>query len=522
MVSEEKATPSVAPFTQAKLPLRILALLISSCGAMLIFYSTSWGIGVSADSAEYITAARRLDSFPAVFTLPSHWAPGYPVLLALANLCNDDILITTRLLQCLLFAVNLYLASWLLVRINQSNSPLMIIGSLLFLVSYATYNVHFFAWSEGPLILLQLLSTGCLLGYWQNGSRKLLLGASALAALALLFRYAGVAWIAACGLALLLTGSERFSNRCKQALLYWTVALCPFALWLLVNDLVREETTNREFAVHLITLGNLKILLAMVVTWFGGRQGRPVFVIEAALAAAVLYLAFRRSGDLPSAFRRFARLAVIYTACYTAFILFSKSFLDAQIPLDDRIFMPVFVFSFLVLAGAVARLMLHGDLQGKAAAVLALVLLLGGNGLHLVSVARARNASGAGYLGESMVSLSRVSEMPLLVGKKVYSNAQEYVRLVSSLEAVEYPRKSSPNTRAANDNFVAELDAMRVAARAHEAYLVHYDIFKYRTYYPSLAELTAAGFEVLMRGRGVTVLGFPAPVAPVTVHAQPR
>ena len=145
----------IAP--QARL-LHAVAALIAISGFLVVFSSSLWGIGISPDSAEYVNTARQLLSGAGFSSIPSHWAPGYPLLLALLGLVSSDMLEAIRLLQCALFAAMLYVSTLILMVVNRSHSPAMVLGSALFLVSYTTYNIHFYAWSEAPFMLCQLLS----------------------------------------------------------------------------------------------------------------------------------------------------------------------------------------------------------------------------------------------------------------------------------------------------------------------------------------------------------------------------
>ena len=81
---------------------------------------------------------------------------------------------------------------------------LPVFGGLVLLVSATLWQVNFYAWSEAPFLLCLQGSALALLRHVESGTRGTFVAAVALAAMALLFRYAGIAWVGAAALTLLL------------------------------------------------------------------------------------------------------------------------------------------------------------------------------------------------------------------------------------------------------------------------------------------------------------------------------
>ncbi|MSQ98909.1 MAG: hypothetical protein EXR85_06410 [Xanthomonadales bacterium] len=503
-------------------PQWLLLLLVSGVGALLLWYASAWGVGVWPDSAEYIAAARRMDGFGALFTLPTEWAPGYPVLLALAYLVGDDVFAVTRVLQCLLFAGNLAAAMLLLrellVQQGNNNSWLPVGGGVVLLFSQHLWQVNFYACSEGPFLLCQQLSALVLLRYLAHNNFRLLGVAAALAALALLFRYAGIAWVGAGSLALLLLQQGDLERRFRSAVIFGSLSLAPFLLWLIANKLLRDETTNREFVVHLVTRADFIDLAGEFASWFAVRQGLFIFLVEVVLCVAVSWLALRRFATTAPPLRRFVVLSAVYVVVYTLVILFSKSFLDAYIPFDDRMFVPAYLFSMLALLACAHQLLLSATEQRtRVIAMLALAFVGVFNAVGLLPVVAATKKTGIGYLSAYMASLSQVEDVPQLHGKIVYSNAPDYLRMRTDFVIHDYPRKFSPTTQLANPEYENELATMRSSVQAGAALLVHYQDLEWRSYFPPGAELEMLGFETILRGNGVRILSFPvAAPAPAT------
>jgi hypothetical protein len=243
----------------ASLP-TLLHLLLAVAGALLLWMSSPWGVGVSPDSAEYIAAARRLTGPADLFNLPTQWAPGYPVLLALAYLFGDDIFATTRLLQCVLLAANIGSGIALLRHVMGRDGLLPVSGGLVLLVSATLWQVNFYAWSEAPFLLCLQGSALALLRHVESGTRGTFVAAVALAAMALLFRYAGIAWVGAAALTLLLLQAGSWQQRLRKPVLFGFVALAPFVLLACLLQLAPAPQTQLLAALALMAVAGGNVL----------------------------------------------------------------------------------------------------------------------------------------------------------------------------------------------------------------------------------------------------------------------
>ncbi len=475
-----------------------------------MWYAATWGVGVSPDSAEYIAAARRLHSLPDLFKLPTQWAPAYPLLLKLGFLSGLEIKAATRVLQCLLLAGNLAAAMTLLRHVCGRLSWLPLLGGVVLLCSFNLWQVNFYAWSEGPFLLCQQLSLLCLLRFIEapNNLRQLS-GAALLAATALMFRYAGVAWIGAAALVLLVLPAVHWQQRIRNAFAFGMVAVLPFLLWIIVNHFVRNETTNRELVVHLVTGADLQLLLLEVLSWLGLVQPNLVSAITLVATVAVLWLTLRAYAQSSVRLQWLVVVSVCHAVVYILFILLSKSFFDAYIPFDERIFVSAWLFILLMLLCCAIE-MLGSESRKKWVAALALLMMLGSGLLNLWPSISTAHERGTGYLSAYMAQVSRIEDVAGLDGKIVYSNAPDYLRMQTGLNIREYPRKYAPTTQLANPDYGNELKVMQQNVQAGQALLVHYQGFEWRTYFPGDKELNALGYQMVLRGNGVGILGLPA------------
>ena len=228
----------------------IIASFLSLGAFLLLMLVTRWGISISPDSISYITNARKFGATFNPMVLEAHWPPGYPLLLWLASLFGHDILITTKVLHAIIFGASTFFFVLLTAQITGDKSRLILPGTLIFIFSYPIFYTQVFAWSENPFILLQMAGLYCLLRHWETKKNSYLYYSALLAGFSVLMRYAGIAFVAAVPLTLLVLKEPVFKDRFLKSLKYGLVAIAPITLWLVCSALLRQETTNRELIVQ--------------------------------------------------------------------------------------------------------------------------------------------------------------------------------------------------------------------------------------------------------------------------------
>ena len=221
------------------------ALLL--CGAALLAGGLTWahqaetGPGLQQDSIEYISVARNLlagEGFTRFFggTLKGR-PPLYPLLLAGGSLgIFDPYKVAGPLNVAVSALIVIFVGRWLRRRLESD--LLLAGGCLAAALSPLLLWMAYWALSETAFILLAMLSLICLDGYLDSRRRSLLAGAAALAALACLTRYLGVAVVAAGVMLLLLKRSAAPADRVKETAVYVFIAAAPAALWILRTYLI--------------------------------------------------------------------------------------------------------------------------------------------------------------------------------------------------------------------------------------------------------------------------------------------
>jgi uncharacterized membrane protein YdcZ (DUF606 family) len=219
-------------------------------GACILLYSTSsYGIGISADGAAYITIARNLmhgkgfvdfDGFPSV-----SWPPLYPLTLAFGSwLFHVELVEFARAANALYFGLAVCASGLLLVRFLTASPVVALLGAALPVVGPRLFSVFAVAQSEGLFIALASLFILLLYDYKQKptGSRLALL--SLVSALACLTRYTGTSF-AVCGfVVIVLTAHESKRIKVRHLVSFLIATFTPICIWLSRNWLMTRDLTG--------------------------------------------------------------------------------------------------------------------------------------------------------------------------------------------------------------------------------------------------------------------------------------
>src|SRR5512143_3833452 len=127
---------------------RIFLLALSAIGLILILLTTSkYGAGVSSDAARNLSTADSLlagkgfvDMLGNPFVL---WPPLYPLVMAgLSLITGWDTFHAAWYLNVALYALNLWLAGWLLYRIFRGRTVYAVTAALILLLSRSTLRIY--------------------------------------------------------------------------------------------------------------------------------------------------------------------------------------------------------------------------------------------------------------------------------------------------------------------------------------------------------------------------------------------
>jgi hypothetical protein len=434
--------------------------LVAAGTAAALVYATPHGLGISTDSVAYLSAAATLVGDGAPLTAGgeteplrlTRFPPAYPIALAASWAVTGARDSGARVLGAALLAANVLLVGWGAMRVSGSHVVGVAVAAIA-AVSRPIIEAHVWAGSDA-LALAAILGAAIAIDlHLARPTPSTAAAATLLAASALLARYAGVAGVVGVAAALALWKEGTLRVRLANALGFTVLATTPTVLWL-GRNVVREGTaTGRTLSYHPPASAQAAEALDTVSRWFLPRDW-PLTERGVALAAAlgcvgVVCLLLRRQGTSQPR----SRLAGIAAACalaHVAVLVGAFTFLDADIPFDDR--MLLLPFATVLLLGSrafsVARpaLAAHGAAFGAAAAIAAAAFfaLHASRSARLLEDVRLR---GLGYARDEFRASSTVAwvrkQKP---AGSLWSNFPDALAFQAQVPAEWLPWKESPDT----------------------------------------------------------------------------
>lgn len=321
----------------------VLLGLVVLAGWLLLVVCTRWGVGISPDSTVYLSAARNLldghglaltsadGSYPPLTQFP----PFYSVVLAGIGASGLDLTQAAWWLNFLLMASSTLLIAFAILAYTRSHH-LSLLASLLFVTSEISLEQHAQVLSE-PLFVFLGLGGLCLLSAHLAGGRLLpLLAAAVVLGLAFLTRYVGGTLVVTGVLGILFLARGR-RNRFPRALVFLIGAGGPGALWILRTLQTGGRAANRSWGLHppMLSGSDAVQLLIPIVLLLG------LWAWQRRMHSAAIPTPSPGAARLPS-------LLMLFSLVYLVLVLAAKTFLDASIPVSNRILVPVYV-SILIL-----------------------------------------------------------------------------------------------------------------------------------------------------------------------------
>jgi hypothetical protein len=382
--------------------------LTAALGGWLLLYSTPQGLGLNDDSIAYIAGARSLlngDGYREIWIVSAgpvtHFPPGFPGALVLTGLLTGlDPLRGARILNGLLFGLNIFLTGWLAWRMTKSPWT-GLLAALLLLLTPSLLRMHASAMSE-PLFVFFTLVTFLLLDlYFEKlpsppsplgrgagvEGRILLIAAGCLIGLAYLTRYAALALLATAVAALIILHTDWRTRLMRAAILIGSF-LPWMAAWAIRNRLVGGELTNRRLDWHPITAENAHTgirtfsgFLMPVGEWqvdllrIKGLFETALIVLALGLLIWLVRIGWRYFLSPDEAMRPevVSLLNGLYAFGYFGALVFTMTFFDPATRFQLRILAPIFVSLLFLLAAGLTWLSGRSAGRGIATALIVII-----------------------------------------------------------------------------------------------------------------------------------------------------
>ncbi len=459
-------------------------------GIVILRSATPWGIGIRHDSLSYLTAAQSLSKAGCLCRVGSglelkplvHFGPVYPILLWAVTALTGDLLVSARWIASVLYGFNL--AAWgVLVHVHTRRFWAGAIVSALLAVSLVLLQVHDAAMSEPLFLAILALALLAMTAYLTEGKRSALWLAAVAVAAAVLTRYAGGSLIVLGLAAVLFLRQAPWRDRWGDAARFGLGAVVPVALWLGRNAVVAGSATNRTLRWHPITIDDVRAFLRVVTAWFTGGQYshwvEGAILLGTLVGIGALLWTNRKTGSggsYPTAI--LGLLLVGLAASYPVYIGISRSVFDDSVPIDDRMFSPMYV-ALVALIGVLAAFA-AGRRRGIWTLLPVMALLL--VGLLPYTVERYREkfenmrdrgvlfASRAWHESDSVAWVRSLPEDALL-----YSNQALILQFLTGRPVYSIPERFDPVKGDAREDFEDQLARMRTDLQRPGTYLLIFD-----------------------------------------------
>jgi 4-amino-4-deoxy-L-arabinose transferase-like glycosyltransferase len=346
-------------------------IVISIIGLALIFYLTSDGLTVTGDSVRYVMGAENIlagNGYARTLgnglsTPIKGFPPLYSSILAGTMLFGFEPFAGARLLNAVLYAGSIALASILVLRATSSPVTALAAGFMVVVISPVLI-IHTWAMSEPLYIFLSLVAILLLDIYLENGQLKWILFAAGIAGISTLARLVGASLILT-GLAsiLILAKLDRWT-KLGHALGFGLISMAPLVLWFARNLASSGQVANRRLGFHPISQERLDLHLAAFADWFVARKILPwrprlTLALGLALVGPVVAMVQDLRGSRPARFAgNLERLLLLYISAYLLVLIVNIFFLDASVVSIDpgRHPLPALLATAILFVIALSRL----------------------------------------------------------------------------------------------------------------------------------------------------------------------
>lgn len=414
------------------LPSLVLAVCLGFWAAAMVWFATAWGPWAFSDGVGYLVSARNLMHgrglglfHPSGTFIPaiSH-PPLYPILLAAVGALPGDTLVAARVIDILAFPL-LVVASGLVFHHLSGSRSLSLALSLVLLVNPALLIAYTSAMAEPLFLLTGMVGLLLLVSHLQFGGRGTFCAAVVCVSLSFLTRYAGVAFIGAGALSLLVLARSAARRRVSAALVFLTLSAAPVACFFAWAKLITHARDFRVLTPSLDAGANparfVSDLAGVIWSWkplsattlsllrgFADHRQPAVALILLAVGLALVGLVLLTLRDQPDAvaqpasspaLRSLLTTFLLFEACYLATLLASYLGTTPTPDIDTRTTLPLLLgafYSVFAALGLLAIRMRPGSLW-KIAGLALISLFVLGYAVDSADIVQGLHRTGLGY-----------------------------------------------------------------------------------------------------------------------------
>lgn len=451
-----------------------IIIFIACCllGPVLLFIGTSNGVGISSDSHSYFRAAKTLSFSP-------RWPPLYPLALHLVSRLGIPLSDAARIFNIMLLFFTIMLSTLVVGKATAFNRLNMVLCGLILSLSTVVLEVHSMAWSEGLFLVFLLLAILFLILYKEKERFQDLIYLSVAMSLLFLTRYSGIIFI----IITIPLLSKNFLKKISNFIVYLLITLVPMILYLLLYNWFTQEASAREsVSFHPVSLNHIKFGLLNISGWFLPE----VIVVPVRVTAfaggvflGLVYL-FKNKKRVKATF--ISSTLAIYAVMYLLFITAMISFIYIFIIYSNRILIPVFLLTVILVFSGLHFRRLIGL---KVIILLFYLVFYSFNSSFWIKnkLSERTNWYDTWNTPKIMSDLQALAPTTLIV-----TNATDVVHSLLDREALRIPRLYSLSSLKPNENLAEKLNVLKDTLYNQESVVIYFlDTGRY--YYPSLERL---------------------------------
>ncbi len=462
-------------------------LLVFSASVILHLWVTKAGIGIQGDASPYILTARSLKAGQGFYILDEPmaiWAPFYPMLLAFWGFLGATIEVTARYMHAVIYGLNSVLFAVLIYINTRRHIVATIIGALFFLSSGVILFIHSIAWSESSFLLFTFISCILLLSFINSGKSLFLILSSLALGAAIATRYAGISLLPPAVLITFFLLKKPLFKRIKAIAGMVTIALTPILIWTIRNQFVVGTLADRTPMYHprsFSTIANsfVNVFHGFILSDPGSKYIRIAELLLIALIFLfITYKVFTHRITLvesePISFA-FSIFGILFSVSYLFVLLITIYLLDAAVPVDSRLLIPVLVF--LALTAFTLVYLFTRVIKKPVIWPIFLLFVVFSIRINTPSTflqAKEMHTNGIGFNSYSWQDSSLMtflrSEQPT---SKIYSNGYNVIPVLTNIDAFTIPQLFSNNTQIKNIHLEQEIKDMCLEVKKGNAVIIY-------------------------------------------------
>ncbi len=478
---------------------------------LIISATSKFGPGISEDSVAYLAAARNILNFKELSVLTDlkgnqlnlwlpvrdgelyhifPWPPLFPFIISIFGFVGLNLIESARWINAVLFGANIFLI--LLILRKYTRSLLLILFSSIIFTTFAhMIQVHSYVWSEPLFLFLSLLGFYFLFNFLENSKIYNLLISSLSFSLAFFTRTLGVSLIATGVIAILFFSELKIKNRIIYSILFTVIGISPFLIWTLKNRFVFGYTAT-ELSIYPLKLNTLKEIIETVSSWFYLSIlpfSASIILLSIILIVVIfisIYISIKsKKRNINNSYKlnsKIINVFLIFTFFYFFSLLSAGLFFLANIRVDGRALIPVYISTFIILVLFIKRSMNYfrnKRVINRIIFILCEILIVFSLATMIFGI-KEFYEEGQGYNSKGWLKSDTIRELKdLNSAERIYTNNPYAIYFYLDKNPNPFPTKINIYTAKENINYIRDLNKTMEEIRKKNGLIVLFDLRQY-------------------------------------------